>query len=44
LLNDASKPQEVPVIALKRQKEYGSFKNWIDKHHALLKEEWGEII
>lgn len=25
---------------LKIQKEYGSFKNWLDSHHPLKKEEW----
>src|ERR1700754_5097923 len=26
------------------QKEYGSFKNWIDKHHPLSKEEWVKLF
>src|ERR1044072_388895 len=29
---------------LELQKEYGSFKNWIDKHHPLTKEEWVQIF
>lgn len=30
------------IIAL--QKEFGSFKNWIDKHHPLSKEEWVKLF
>jgi len=30
------------ILAL--QKEYGSFKNWIDKHHPLTKEEWVKLF
>lgn len=30
------------IIAI--QKEYGSFKNWLDKHHPLTKEEWVKIF
>ena len=26
------------------QKEYGSFKNWIDQHHPLTKEEWVKLF
>src|ERR1043165_6321137 len=26
------------------QKEYGSFKNWLDKHHPLAKEEWVKLF
>ena len=26
------------------QKEYGSFKNWLDQHHALTKEEWVKLF
>jgi DNA-3-methyladenine glycosylase I len=26
------------------QKEYGSFKNWLDKHHPLGKEEWVKLF
>ena len=26
------------------QKEYGSFKNWLDKHHPLIKEEWVKLF
>ena len=26
------------------QKEYGSFKNWLDKHHPLTKEEWVKVF
>lgn len=26
------------------QKEYGSFKNWLDKHHPLPKEEWVKLF
>lgn len=26
------------------QKEHGSFKNWIDKHHPLTKEEWVKLF
>ncbi|MBC7902863.1 MAG: DNA-3-methyladenine glycosylase I [Gemmatimonadaceae bacterium] len=26
------------------QKEYGSFKNWLDKHHPLTKEEWVKLF
>jgi DNA-3-methyladenine glycosylase I len=29
---------------LEIQKEYGSFKNWIDKHHPLTKEEWVKVF
>lgn len=29
---------------LELQKEYGSFKNWIDKHHPLTKEEWVKLF
>lgn len=29
---------------LELQKEYGSFKNWIDKHHPLSKEEWIKLF
>lgn len=27
-------------IILKLQEEYGSFKNWLDKHHPMTKQEW----
>ncbi len=30
------------IIAI--QKEFGSFKNWIDKHHPLSKEEWVKLF
>jgi len=26
------------------QKEYGSFKNWLDQHHPLTKEEWVKLF
>ncbi|MBS1566595.1 MAG: DNA-3-methyladenine glycosylase I [Bacteroidetes bacterium] len=26
------------------QKEYGSFKNWLDKHHPLTKDEWVKLF
>jgi DNA-3-methyladenine glycosylase I len=26
------------------QKEFGSFKNWIDKHHPLTREEWVKLF
>ncbi len=26
------------------QKEFGSFKNWLDKHHPLTKEEWVKLF
>jgi DNA-3-methyladenine glycosylase I len=26
------------------QKEYGSFKNWLDKHHPMSKEEWVKLF
>ncbi len=26
------------------QKEFGSFKNWIDKHHPLTKDEWVKLF
>jgi DNA-3-methyladenine glycosylase I len=26
------------------QKEYGTFKSWIDKHHPLSKEEWVKLV
>ena len=26
------------------QKEYGSFKNWIDHHHPLPKDEWVKVF
>lgn len=26
------------------QKEFGSFKNWLDKHHPLSKEEWVKLF
>ncbi|MDO6435418.1 DNA-3-methyladenine glycosylase I [Flavitalea sp. BT771] len=26
------------------QKEFGSFKNWLDKHHPLAKEEWVKLF
>ncbi len=29
---------------LELQKEHGSFKNWIDKHYSLSKEEWVELF
>ena len=29
---------------LQLQKEFGSFKNWIDKHHPLTKEEWVKLF
>ena len=29
---------------LEMQKEFGSFKNWIDKHHPLTKEEWVKLF
>ena len=29
---------------LKIQDEFGSFKNWIEKHHPLLKEEWVKLF
>jgi|SRR5690606_11711946 len=29
---------------LQIQKEYGSFKNWIESHHPLLKEEWVKLF
>jgi DNA-3-methyladenine glycosylase I len=29
---------------LELQKEFGSFKNWIDKHHPLTKEEWVKLF
>lgn len=29
---------------LELQKEHGSFKNWIDKHHPLTKEEWVKLF
>jgi DNA-3-methyladenine glycosylase I len=29
---------------LELQKEHGSFKNWIDKHHPLSKEEWVKLF
>ena len=29
---------------LELQKEYGSFKNWLDKHHPLTKEEWTKLF
>jgi DNA-3-methyladenine glycosylase I len=31
-------------IVLQLQKEYGSFKNWIDKHHPKTKEEWVKLF
>jgi len=30
------------IIAL--QKEYGSFKNWLDKNHPLTKEDWVKLL
>lgn len=30
------------ILAL--QKEYGSFKNWLDHHHPLTKEEWVKLF
>lgn len=29
---------------LELQKEYGSFKNWLDAHHPLTKEEWTKLF
>lgn len=29
---------------LELQKEHGSFKNWLDKHHPLSKEEWVKLF
>ena len=29
---------------LELQKEFGSFKNWIDHHHPLTKEEWVKLF
>ncbi len=29
---------------LELQKDYGSFKNWIDKHHPLSREEWVKLF
>lgn len=29
---------------LKIQAEYGSFKNWLDRHHPLTKEEWTKLF
>jgi DNA-3-methyladenine glycosylase I len=31
-------------IILQLQKEYGSFKQWLDKHHPKTKEEWVKIF
>src|SRR5690606_28425963 len=31
-------------ILLEIQKEYGSFENWIKKHHPLTKEEWVKLF
>ncbi len=28
----------------KLQKEYGSFKNWLDRHHPLTREEWAKLF
>ena len=32
------------VEILKLQKEHGSFKNWLDKHHLLTKAEWVKLF
>ena len=32
------------VEILKLQKEHGSFKNWLDKHHPLTKAEWVKLF
>ena len=32
------------TVILKLQKEYGSFKNWLDKHHLLTKAEWVKLF
>jgi DNA-3-methyladenine glycosylase I len=29
---------------LELQKEYGSFKKWLDKHHPLTKDEWTKLF
>lgn len=29
---------------LQLQKEHGSFKNWLDKHHPMTKEEWVKLF
>jgi len=29
---------------LEIQKEFGSFKNWLDEHHPRIKEEWTELF
>ena len=31
-------------VILSLQKEYGSFKNWLDHHHPLSKEEWVKLF
>jgi len=31
-------------IVLKLQKEYGSFKEWLDRHHPKTKEEWTKLF
>jgi DNA-3-methyladenine glycosylase I len=31
-------------IILELQKEYGSFKKWLDKHHPLTKDEWTKLF
>ncbi len=31
-------------LILQLQKEYGSFKNWLDIHHPLTKEEWTKLF
>ncbi|MEP6677092.1 MAG: DNA-3-methyladenine glycosylase I [Ferruginibacter sp.] len=31
-------------VILQIQKEFGSFKNWIDKHHPLSKQEWVKLF
>ncbi len=31
-------------VILQLQKEYGSFKNWLDNHHPLTREEWTKLF
>lgn len=31
-------------VILQLQKEFGSFKNWLDKHHPLTKQEWVKLF
>ena len=31
-------------VILSLQKEFGSFKNWLDHHHPLKKEEWVKLF